>query len=405
MTDGITSTGRNAHANGASLESVAPGEATGAIESTPIERIGARIGVREEAHPSGWFTRVARYYFRRNFAKQQARAHLVVKDDATATDRAHRAILWACAKSAVTGALSGSASTGATMITAQTEGIAGFIAMPLAAAAIGGEMLYRSKLHIDLTCELASIFGLEFDPHDPAHEQDLWRLYALAFGTSDHEDDSEDPGKDLVHEVSHMEGEEVGEKIGHAVLGESLMRNIVPFVGILSSAITNVVMTRKVGHTIRRYMRYRRAFKDAFAHACDMLDGHMDLLIEGLWFIFTADGKLAPEEAACLANLLHKVDPVMRHAISQRFIDDEHEWTERIAKELPEELRDVFLHALEVAAAVDKEVSVPERKILRRAARKLGREFDMGRIEKMIQDFDERGVLSVMPNGPSLARG
>src|SRR5207249_6656160 len=27
--------------------------------ATPIERIGERMGVREEAHPSGWFTRVA----------------------------------------------------------------------------------------------------------------------------------------------------------------------------------------------------------------------------------------------------------------------------------------------------------------------------------------------------------
>jgi hypothetical protein len=374
---------------------------------TPIERIGERMGVREEAHPSGWFTRAARYYFKRNFANRHKYASVLAASRsaplhgaarngaASATDQAHRAIFWACVKSAVTGALAGTASTGATLVTAETEGLAGFVAVPIAAAAIGGEMLYRSKLHIDLTCELAAIFGLEFDPSEPSHEQDLWRLYALAFGTHDHEDESDDPGKALVHDVSHVEGEEVGEKIGHAVLGESLMRNIVPFIGIVSSAVTNVVMTRKIGHTIRRYMRYRRAFKDAFAHACDMLEGHMDLLIEGLWFIFTADGKLEPEEAACLANLLHRVDPVMRNAITQRFVEDEHEWTERIVKEIPESLRDVFLHALEVAAAVDKEVSVPERKILRRASRKLGREFDMTRVDKMIRDFEEHGVLTV----------
>jgi len=366
-----------------------------------IERVGAEIGVRGEEQPQGWFTRLAKHYFARNFAKHRAAQAASARRenaDASATDRPKRAIFWACVKSAVTGALAGSASTGATMITAQTEGVLGFVAVPVGLAAIGGEMLYRSKVHIDLTCELAWIFGLDFDPSDPSHEQDLWRLYALAFGTHDHEDeDPEDPGKQLVHDVSHVESEEVGEKIGHAVLGESVMRNIVPFVGILSSAITNVVMTRKVGNTIRRYMRYRRAFQDSFEHACELLEGQMDLLIEGLWFIFTADGKLAPEEAACLANLLQELDPVERHAVMQRFVEDEHEWTERIVKEVPEGLRDVFLHALEVAAAVDKEVSVPERKILRRAARKLGREFDMGRVEKMIRDFEERGVLSVIP--------
>lgn len=362
--------------------------------STLIERIGATMGVREDAHPSGWFTRLARYYFARNFAKRRERG--ITTSDRAAPDRARSAIFWACVKSAITGALAGSASTGATMVTAQTEGLAAGVAIPVGLAAIGAEMLYRSKVHIDLTCELADIFDLELDPNDPSYEQDLWRLYALAFGTHDHDDDDpEDPGKQLVQDVSQIDGEEVGEKIGHAVLGESVMRNIVPFVGIASSAITNIVLTRRLGHTIRRYMRYQRAFKDAFEDACDLLDGHLELLIEGLWFIFTADGKLAPEEAACLANLLHDLDPVARHAVTARFVEDEHEWTERIAKEIPEGLRDVFLHALEVAAAVDKEVSVPERKILRRAARKLGRDFDMTRVEKMIRDFEERGVLTV----------
>jgi uncharacterized tellurite resistance protein B-like protein len=255
-------------------------------------------------------------------------------------------------------------------------------------------MLYRSILHLDLTCDLAEIFGVSYDA---SHEQDFWRLYALAFGTSDHDDDGDagDRGKELVREVTHVEGEDVGEKIGHLVLGESIMRNVVPVVGVISSAITNVVLTRKMGNTVRRYFRYQRAFAETFTHAIELLDGETrDLLIEGIWFIFAADGKLSPEEAACLAKLVHKLDPVTRHAVTHRFVEDELDWTDRIGKGVPEELRDVFLHALEVAAAVDKEVSVPERKILRRAARALGRDFDPARIEKMMADFEERGVLS-----------
>ena len=198
-------------------------------------------------------------------------------------------------KSAFSGALSGSVSTGATVVTAQTEGALAVAAVPVAVAAIGGEMLYRSILHLDLTCDLAEIFGVAYDP---SHEDDLWRLYALAFGTSDHDEEAEaegDQGKELVREVTHVESEDVGEKIGHLVLGESIMRNVVPVVGIFSSAITNVVLTRRVGHTVRRYFRYQRAFKDTFSHAIELLQGEpRDLLIEGMWFIFTADGKLVP---------------------------------------------------------------------------------------------------------------
>jgi hypothetical protein len=377
--------------------------AVAADNDVKLESLGKEFGVRsDEGASRGWFTRLARWYLARRIAKRGV-ADDRAPIDATANARAQRAITVACIKSAVSGALSGSVSTGATLATAQTEGALAFAAVPVAAAAIGGEMLFRSIVQLDLTCDLADIFGLSYDP---AHEEDLWRLYALAFGTSDHDDDAEangDQGKELVREVAHVEGEDVGEKIGHLVLGESIMRNVVPVVGVVASAITNVVLTRRMGHTVRRYFRYQRAFGDTFAHAIELLQGEpRDLLIEGMWFVFTADGKLSPEEAACLGKLVHKLDPVERHAVTHRFVEDELDWSERIAKGVPEELRDVFLHALEVAAAVDKDVSVPERKILRRAARALGREFDPSRVEKMIADFEERGVLSTGHKGGSL---
>jgi hypothetical protein len=56
-------------------------------------------------------------------------------------------------------------------------------------------------------------------------------------------------------------------------------------------------------------------------------------------------------------------------------------------------VRDEFLHALLVAAAVDKHVGLPERKILRRAAHHLGRPFERETIEKMIEEFEDYGVL------------
>jgi hypothetical protein len=57
-------------------------------------------------------------------------------------------------------------------------------------------------------------------------------------------------------------------------------------------------------------------------------------------------------------------------------------------------MRDVFMHVLEVAAAVDKEVGLPERKILRRAAQALGRDVSKERIQKMITELEQNGVLS-----------
>ena len=196
-----------------------------------------------------------------------------------------------------------------------------------------------------------------------------------------------------MHKVKHLESAEVGEQIGNKVLGESVVRNIVPFVGIVSSAVTNFILTQRLGNTVRRYMRYQRAMETAFDRAVRECDTHLDLLVEGVWFIFTADGNLAPEETVTLVKLLEKLDPLTSHATLARFVEDELDWAERI-EQVPEQMRDAFLYALEVAACVDKEVTLPERKILRRAAHHLGREFDLARLKAMVDEFEEEGVLA-----------
>jgi hypothetical protein len=367
------------------IEAAAP-SANGSA-SVSIDAISHTVGIhRPESR--GWFTRVVGFYLRRYQAKQ-AHARPRVATSKSATDAAHSAILKACIKSAITGATAGAVSTAATLFTAETEGVGGFVAIPVAAVTIGGEMLYRSFVHLDLTCQLAEIFDVKFDPND---RDDIWRLYSLVFNTHDH-DENEDPGQELVSKVSDVEREQVGEQIGRKVLGESVARNVVPFVGIATSAVTNFLVTRRLGNTVRRYMRYERAMHDAFAQATITCKQYLDLLIEGMWFIFTADGKLAPEEIATLAHMLDKLDPVSRAAVQKRFVEDELEWADRI-ETIPENMRDHFLHALEVAAAVDKEITLPERKILRRAAHHLNREFDLGRLERMIQDFEDTGVLT-----------
>jgi uncharacterized tellurite resistance protein B-like protein len=357
---------------------------SGHLASSLAEDLGVR-----ETRSQGWFTRLVGFYLRRYEARRQ-KIEVKVVDQERISEVARASILRACLKSAASGAAAGAISTAAALFTAETEGIGGFVAVPVAGLTIGAEMLYRSLVHLELTVRLAEIFGVHFDPRDT---DDLWRLYALVFETHDKSADAADPGRALVGEVIEVEGSEVGEKIGSKVLGESVARNIIPFVGIVSSAVTNFIVTQRLGDTVRRYMRYERAIHDAFAQASEACHANLDLLVEGMWFIFTADGRLEPEETATLAHLMDKLDPLARKAVEARFVEDELDWAERI-ESIPEETRDQFFHALEVAACVDKEVSLPERKILRRAAHHLGREFDLAHLHKMIAEFDSYGVLT-----------
>jgi uncharacterized tellurite resistance protein B-like protein len=255
---------------------------------------------------------------------------------------------------------------------------------------MGLEVVWRTAVHVRLTCDLAHLFQVRVDLDDA---DDLLRLYALAFGTHD-EGDEKDLGQGTLERITEAESEDVGERIGRAVVGESVMRNVLPFVGIITSAVTNYRVTQKLGDTVRRYMRYQRAMSDAIAHAELTCERSKLLLIEGMWFIFTADGLLQPEEAACLSHLLSDLTADERTAVRARFTDDEIDWMTRVQKEVPSDMRDAFLYALEVAASLDKEVSLPERKILKRVAMMFGKELKLERLTAMIEDFEANGVLT-----------
>lgn len=357
--------------------------------------IAGSVGIREgsggQARARGWFTRAVTRYMRSNLERLRGAPACA---DVDIPERARAAIRRAALVSAGGGALTGAISTAATVVTAQTEGLAGFIAVPLAGAAIGFEMVWRAAVHVRLTCDLAHLFQVRFDAEDT---DDLLRLYALAFGT--HEDGEGDEGeadlgKGVLERVSESEGEDMGERIGRTLLGESVMRNVLPVVGIFTSAITNYRVTRRLGDTVRRYLRYQRAMADAIRNAELTCARSKLLLVEGMWFIFTADGILAPEEAACLAHLLSDLPPGERDALRERFTDDEIDWMGRVKEQVPEDMRDAFLYALEVAASLDKEISLPERKILKRVALSFGRPFEPERLARMIEQLEDNGVLA-----------
>lgn len=365
-----------------------------------VAPIAAPLGVQTDVRPAtGWFARLLAFYLRHREATRPAR--MAKTSVGTIPDRAASAITRACVQSAVTGGTVGLASTGVTLVTASTEGVGGFVAIPIGALAISAEMGLRTWIHIDLICSLADIFEVHFDAKDP---EDIWRLCALAFGAHDEHTEDGDPGKAIVHELSHAKGEQIGETIGHKVLGESVARSIIPVLGIGISAVTNYKLTRRLGDTTRRYFRYQRAFSDVLDHAIDVCRDHLELIIEGMWFMFIADGKLAPEESACLANFVKRLGPEARARVMSRMVEDEYDWLERLDATMPREMHQHFFHVLEVAAAVDKSVGVPERRLLRSAARRLGLTFDPHSTDRLMRELEAHGTITEAKSGSNGAK-
>jgi hypothetical protein len=318
-----------------------------------------------------WYSGVVHRAFRRGTVKwAERRAEVSAgEDEHAARERAQEAIRSACLKSAGAGAAAGAIATAGSVLTAKTNGWGALAAVPVTAAAIGGEIVLRAGIHVDLACHLAEIFGVPFDAAD---EDDLWRLYALVFETCDG-GGRHDRGKGLLEEVTRVGPDEVGESLGVRLLETALLRDAIPFVAIAASAIGNYRTTRRLGHTMRRYLHCERALRDAALRASAIVLEHRDLLIEGIWYVFVADGTLTPEEAATLAHLLRPLDAAQRRRVIERFVDDEEGWIERIRTCVPPEAREPFLDALQVAALLDRRTGLPQRRFLRRVSRALSR--------------------------------
>jgi uncharacterized membrane protein YebE (DUF533 family) len=143
-------------------------------------------------------------------------------------------------------------------------------------------------------------------------------------------------------------------------------------------------------------VRTRRALDDAFEPIARTAPELVELLVEGVWFMFSSDGQLNAHEAAVVAHLVHARPSDARHALLDRLRDDEPAWLERLAS-VAQARRADFLHALVVAAAVDTEASRAERQLLERAARALQLATPDDELDRLARLFHESGVAA----GPS----
>jgi hypothetical protein len=358
-----------------------------ASATIPLWDMGRALGegvVAEGAH--AWLRRLVSTTLRAYYARPRAE-RVGAAEDLPEEAASHAIVRRACLRTAAMGGATGLLTTLTSVATTETDGLAGLIAVPAACVAIAVEAVARLGVHLTMICAIADLFEIAFDAEEPA---DLWALLALSFGPGKTPANPPRAGEHVIH-LAGVKAEEVAAQIGKWIAGESVAKNAIPFVSVASSSVTSFLVTQRLGDNARRYLRYRRAFDDLFTTTPGLLS-HLDLIVEGVWFIFTADGNLSPEESALLASLVRRSDPGLHARISTDLADDI-AWVGRLSA-IPEPLRDPFLELLEVAAAVDKTATLRERRLLEHAARALGRREDFGGLERMIRDFREVGVLS-----------
>lgn len=332
-----------------------------------------------------WFTKLLSTYLR-HYDAHVLNAAAAAKG--TAADATDAIIRRACMAAFLSGAGSGSATSGLTVVAADA-GVPGLVvALPAAGLVVTTEMLVHALINLRMACDLASAFRVRFDPEDPS---DLSRLYAIIRGRAEQDEDDGTLGLGRVEHLVHAKGAELGEDLGAKLLGDSVARNLVPFLNVLTASVANWRRTRHLGGSVLRYVRLRRALEDADAAIRRVAPESRGLLLESTWFLFISDGRLREEESAVLTHQLARLSPARRREAVGLFVEDSAAWLKRL-RSAPARSREVLMWSLNQLSAADLCASAPERDLLRKAAEALHSPMDVGHLDTLVHRYRKEGV-------------
>jgi hypothetical protein len=366
------------------------------------------IGV-DRLRDGSWFRRVVAAHVKEHFAKitpgQWDRAYPGLDTE----ERAHKRIVAVARQASAAGALSAVGTSTGELLSLVTDGLAAPVGVPAAIVSMLLEAAYTARMQIGLTCDLASIYGVPFDANDFGEVATLFALALevdLAKKTGEEEHNGESKTEEqilqtgLTAKLMQLEEGDVAARIGRKLLEESLMRNVLPVIGIAVSARWNYVASMKLGSTVKKYVRYRRALVHSFKKLKLNTVDDPGLIVEGAWLLATVDGEAGHEEVLAIALIMDQLTAEHRRAIAldKTLGDDEEEWFDSVRK-APRHIHAALLDTLYMIAATDRELRPGERRFLRRVGKAVGEEIDLARVAKMCRHFTEGedlpdGILS-----------
>jgi hypothetical protein len=314
-----------------------------------------------------WYTKLLRaylHYYEANHRPTDVTRMSAEQRSELADARTRRAALI----TTVAGVAAAGGVTAASVATAQSGGWAAPVVLPLAATGMVGEMLLRTIVHLQLACDLAELNGLHISR---GREFEIVRVYALAVRAEMHQTE-DDPGRGLVERVMQLQqAGGLGKLIASNLVGEMLLKNAVPFFDVFFSSLRNWQLTDQVGEFVQGYARRRVKLDVAVEAVARRNQDCVELVLEGIWFIFITDGRLTGVETALLAHMMRGLGT--SDDLTAHFISDEAGWIERLGAYADGErdLRLLILNALQVAAEIEGPMTHVKVAVLQRVAKTL----------------------------------
>ncbi len=181
----------------------------------------------------GWFALLLRDRLRKS------RRPVALENASNLDEQGERLIVNAARRAALAGSLFSAGSQVGELMTAVTDGLVAPLTVPAMFASAAAQAAYCTGVHVDLACDLASLYGVPFDVDDTA---ELATVFHLALGHSEA----------LVSDDEVLLG-----RIGKALVREAMF-GLVPFFGVPCSAVHNYRATRRLALQALGYVKQRR---------------------------------------------------------------------------------------------------------------------------------------------------
>ncbi len=348
----------------------------------------------EDFKSGNWFFRFLKYVMATYAEKVDARYFREKYPGLNADAIVERRISAAKKASAIEGFVSSSAYSGLVAATIGSKGGASPWTVPAAAASLGADLLYTTKVQLELAYDLAILYDKPIDLEDP---EDLLDLVTVAFGVKTAEVVRESAMK-IAPEATRQAIKKVvsGSSldwlkknlplIGNKLAQRHVIKFAIPVVAVPLSTGLNYWSTGKVAATARQIYRDKAASEEFAKRFVEGAEENYLLALKIAYAVAIADGKQAAEETW----LLHAITSELTDAVQTSAVEDFSKIIDLDVDATLVELElaspDVQKFALEVAyrtAAVDHKIHRKEKAILKKIAAVVGEEVDWQKVKDL----------------------
>jgi len=301
---------------------------------------------------------------------------------------------------------------GVTGATAST-GVLGGFSIPVIIAAIGGEILYTTRLQVRLIYDLATVYGDPIDLNDP---EQLYRAFMLAYGIPAVNASAGNVAAIAGAEVARaqtyryvtgktpiLQGAAtkiLGPRIGGLITRKAILKVAVPVAAVGISSGWNYVSTKNLAEVGRQEFKLEARARQAavdICHEAKLKSEDLPMIVQAVHAVINIDGSIDPRElkvyqaiVKCLnipTEALQEIEA--RVEINADTVEKQLRSIKRV------KLREALAELLKLSTAASGTIAPTELALLNRFLPALGAKLDLDELQAQASRYKRKEKMGL----------